>query len=77
MLISSDLLGSPAVSSGGGSWQRTVIKHKELNRKHKQMCARLTNNVIKTVVCALKTTFIVCLVAKFLVFIVDEKFDFR
>lgn len=40
ILISSDLLSSPVVSSDGGSWRRTVIKRGELNRKHKQTCAQ-------------------------------------
>ncbi len=77
--ISSDLLGSPAVSSGGGSWRRTVIKHKELNRKHKQMCAQANKqaHVIKTAVCALETTFLCCLFAKFVDFTIVLKNYFR
>ncbi len=70
ILISSDLLSSLFVSSGGGSWRRTVIKHKELNRKHKQMCAQANKqaHVVKTDVCALETTFLCCLFAKYDVF---------
>ncbi len=70
ILISSDLLSSLFVSSGGGSWRRTVIKHEELNRKHKQMCAQANKqaHVVKTDVCALETTFLCCLFAKYDVF---------
>ncbi len=70
ILISSDLLSSLLVSSGGGSWRRTVIKHEELNRKHKQMCAQANKqaHVVKTDVCALETTFLCCLFAKYDVF---------